>query len=95
MTDSPTTRRGGFCHHLRHWRAVRGFSQARLAEAAGLSVKHINFLENGRAQPSSAITAAIADALDLSLKNANALMRAAGFSPIYRQRPLSSPELNR
>ena len=40
---------------LRQWRDARHLSQLALATEAGISTRHLSFLETGRAQPSRAI----------------------------------------
>ncbi len=37
---------------LRHWRRARGISHMALALDAGISPRHLSFVETGRARPS-------------------------------------------
>lgn len=69
---------------LRYWRGSRGLSQLDLGGVAGVSAKHISFLETGRANPSQEMVLRLASALDLSLRDQNALLVAAGFAERYR-----------
>jgi transcriptional regulator with XRE-family HTH domain len=82
-----------FGSRLRWWRAHRGFSQLDLAGAAGTSQRHVSFLESGRAQPSREMVLRLAAALDVPLRQQNALLLAAGFAPAWRETDLAAPEL--
>ena len=82
-----------FAARLRWWRAQRGLSQLALAERAGVSQRHVSFLELGRAGPSREMVEQIAAALALPLREHNALMVAAGFAPVWRETELGAPEL--
>lgn len=57
-----------FAGRLRWWRAQRGLSQLGLAERAGVSQRHVSFLELGRAGPSREMVERIAAALALPLR---------------------------
>ncbi|WP_439403121.1 helix-turn-helix domain-containing protein [Bradyrhizobium sp. DASA03068] len=78
---------------LRGWRTRRALSQAELAFEAGISVKHLSYVETGRAAASRDILLQLASALDLSLRDRNALLEAGGFARQYGERDLSAPEL--
>src|SRR5687768_7022612 len=78
---------------LRHWRQVRHMSQFSLALEAEVSPRHICFVETGRASPSREMVLTLASALDVPLRERNALLLAAGFAPMYRETDLDSPEL--
>lgn len=78
---------------LRWWRKRRGLSQLDLAGAAGTSQRHVSFLESGRTQPSREMVLCLATALDVPLRQQNALLLAAGFAPIWGERDLAAPEL--
>jgi len=82
-----------FASRLRWWRDRRGLSQLELAGRAEVSQRHVSFLELGRASPSREMVARLALALDLSLRQHNALLLAAGFAPEWRQRDLSAPDM--
>jgi len=83
----------GFGLRLRWWRQRRGLSQLDLAGAAGTSQRHVSFLESGRTQPSREMVLCLAAALDVPLRQQNALLLAAGFAPIWRERDFAAPEL--
>src|SRR5213594_3179675 len=78
---------------LRQWRDARHMSQLTLATEAGISTRHLSFLETGRAQPSREMVQLLAGMLDVPLGERNALLVSAGYAPVYGQRPLSAPEL--
>ena len=82
-----------FGARLRWWRARRGLSQLDLAGAAGTSQRHLSFLESGRTAPSQAMVLGLAAALDLPLRQQNALLLAAGFAPVWRESDLTAPAL--
>ncbi|MEH6676681.1 helix-turn-helix domain-containing protein [Phenylobacterium sp.] len=64
-------------------RRARGFSQLGLALAADVSQRHVSFLETNRTRPSRDMVGRLAAALDLALKDENALLLAAGFAPAH------------
>jgi len=68
---------------LRHWRDLRGVSQLDLSFNAGVSQRHISFIESGRSVPSRQMLLDIAQTLDVPLRDRNALLLAAGYAPIY------------
>lgn len=78
---------------LRGWRTRRALSQAELAFEAGISIKHLSYVETAKAAASRDILLQLASALDLSLRDRNALLEAGGFARQYGERDLSAPEL--
>lgn len=82
-----------FASKLRWWREHRGLSQLELAGRADISQRHLSFLELGRAHPSREMVMRLATALDVPLRQHNALMLAAGFAPFWRETALVAPEL--
>jgi transcriptional regulator with XRE-family HTH domain len=78
---------------LRQWRDARHLSQLALATEAGISTRHLSFLETGRAQPSREMVQLLAGMLDVPFGERNALLVSAGYAPIYGERPLGAPEL--
>lgn len=87
------TEDNSFAAKLRWWRAQRGLSQLALAHRAGISQRHLSFLELGRANPSRDMVAQLAAALDVPLRQHNALLVAAGYAPVWRETDLAAPEL--
>ena len=80
---------------LREWRAARKLSQLDLALAADLSMRHLSYIETGKARPSREILARIAAALDMPLRDRNALLLAVGHAPDYPEHELVTPTLER
>lgn len=78
---------------LRDWRQQRRFSQLDLALEAEISQKHLSFVESGRSQPSREMVLLLAEHLAVPLRERNALLLAAGYAPIYLERPLDDPAL--
>ncbi|NKI92633.1 helix-turn-helix transcriptional regulator [Rhizobacter sp. SG703] len=78
---------------LREWRQRRRLSQLDLATGADISTRHLSYVETGRAAPSRAMVLHLAEALDVPLRERNALLTAAGFAPLYRERTLDDPAL--
>ncbi len=78
---------------LRQWRGRRRLSQLALAAEAGLSQRHLSFLECGKAQPSREMVSRLADQLALPLRERNAMLVAAGFSPQTQERAPDHPDL--
>lgn len=78
---------------LRAWRRRRGASQLSLALQSGVSQRHVSFLESGRARPSREMVVQLSTALDVPLRQRNAMLLAAGFAPAYRESNLTAPEL--
>jgi transcriptional regulator with XRE-family HTH domain len=92
---SPTNRQSApaFGDHLRHWRQHRRLSQLDLAEEAEVSARHLSFVETGRSVPSREMVLRLAERLAVPLRERNTLLVAAGYAPMYRERPLSDPAL--
>ncbi len=80
--------------HLRQWRQRRRMSQLDLACEADISSKHLSFLETGRSQPSRDMVLHLADRLEIPLRERNLLLVAAGYAPVFPERPLGDPALS-
>jgi transcriptional regulator with XRE-family HTH domain len=78
---------------LRHWRQHRRWSQLDLASEAEVSTRHLSCMETGRALPSREMLLRLAERLDVPLRERNRLLTAAGYAPMYRERPLADPAL--
>lgn len=78
---------------IRAWRSSRGKSQLALAADAGISTRHLSFVETGRAKPSREMVLTLAAHLDVPLRDRNALLEAAGFAAVYRETPLDAPSM--
>lgn len=92
---TPVTPRGGptpVGRLIQHWRRARKQSQLALSLRAGVSARHLGFVEVGRAQPSREMVLLLAGALDVPLRDRNGLLLAAGYAPLYRETPFDAPE---
>jgi transcriptional regulator with XRE-family HTH domain len=78
---------------LRQWRRQRRWSQLALAAEAEVSARHLSFIESGRARPSREMVLRLADALELPLRERNALLTAAGFTPAFPDRGADDPAI--
>src|ERR1700750_960887 len=78
---------------LRSWRLRRRLSQLELALDAGVSARHLSFVDTGRSRPSETMVLHLAEQLDVPLRARNELLLAAGYAPVFGQRSLDAPEL--
>jgi len=85
--------KGPFGRLLREWRRRRHLSQLDLANEAGVSSRHLSFIETGRAQPSREMVLMLARVLDVPLRDRNDLLTAAGYAAMYRATDLEAPAL--
>lgn len=83
-----------FGDHLRQWRQRRHLSQLELALRAEISTRHLSFVETGRSHPSREMVLRLAERLDVPLRERNMLLSAAGYAPVYGERPLGDPSLS-
>jgi len=88
-----TTANAGFGVLLRQWRVVRRLSQMNLALEAEISMRHLSWLETGRSQPSREMVARLTEALQVPLRERNAMLLAAGYAPFYPRVVLDSPDM--
>ncbi|MGB3338966.1 MAG: helix-turn-helix domain-containing protein [Devosia sp.] len=82
-----------FSTMLREWRALRGMSQLDLALGADVSTRHVSFIESERSKPSTEMVLRLAEALDLPLRERNAMLVAAGFAPQFGDSTWQSAEM--
>jgi transcriptional regulator with XRE-family HTH domain len=78
---------------LRGWRQRRHLSQLDLAGDADISTRHLSFIETGRSTPSREMVLRLAERLEVPLRARNTLLTAAGYAPVYAERPLGDPAL--
>jgi len=78
---------------LKGWRAARGISQLGLSAEAGISSRHLSFIETGRSQPSREMVLHLAEVLEVPLRERNSLLLSAGFAPFFRETQLDAPEM--
>ena len=83
-----------FGDQLRQWRQHRRLSQLALSLEAGISARHLSFVETGRSQPSRELVLRLAERLEVPLRERNAMLMAAGYAPMYPQRSLDDPALS-
>jgi transcriptional regulator with XRE-family HTH domain len=90
----PTATKGGAGELLREWRNRRRMSQLDLALEAGVSARHLSFVETGRSAPSREMVLTLAEHLEVPLREQNALLLAAGYAPGYSETPLDTEEMS-
>ena len=78
---------------LRDWRRQRRLSQLDLALDAGVSARHLSFVETGRSKPSPETILRLAEELQVPLRERNRLLLAAGYAPVYEERALDDPDM--
>jgi transcriptional regulator with XRE-family HTH domain len=78
---------------LKDWRRRRRLSQLDLALEAGVSARHLSFVETGRSKPSREMVLHLAERLDVPLRDRNHMLLAAGFAPAYDERAIDAPEM--
>jgi transcriptional regulator with XRE-family HTH domain len=83
----------GFPSELQRWRTARRMSQLDLAVRAGTTQRHLSFIEQGRSHPGRGLVMRLAEAMDLTLRERNALLLAAGFAPAFPESPLDDDAL--
>jgi transcriptional regulator with XRE-family HTH domain len=64
-----------------------------LALAAGVSPRHLSFVETGRSKASPELLLLLAEHLDVPLRERNTLLLAGGYAPRYPRTSLDSPEM--
>jgi transcriptional regulator with XRE-family HTH domain len=78
---------------LQHWRRERRMSQLTLSSEAGVTPRHVSFVETGRANPSREMVLTLARALDVPLRERNQMLLAAGYAPLYRETGFDTEEM--
>src|SRR5215470_10501997 len=82
-----------FAGELRRWRQSRRWSQLELALRAGTTQRHLSFMEHGRSMPGRTMVVRLAESLELTLRERNALLLAAGYAPVFTESAIDGPEL--
>src|SRR5436309_6248083 len=80
---------------MREWRTRRRRSQLDLSLDVGVSTRHLSFVETGRSRPSPELVLALADHLDVPLRERNTMLLAAGYAPRYSQTSLDDSAMAR
>jgi transcriptional regulator with XRE-family HTH domain len=83
----------GFGARLGWWRRHRKLSQLELAHRAGISQRHLSFLEINRTNPSRDMVIRLARTLNVPLRQQNLLLLAAGYAPAWQESALDAPAL--
>lgn len=78
---------------LRDWREDRRRSQMDLAIDVGVSTRHLSFVETGKSKPSPELVLALAEHLEVPLRERNTMLLAAGYAPRYPQTPLDADSM--
>jgi transcriptional regulator with XRE-family HTH domain len=78
---------------LRGWRERRRLTQQELALDAGISARHLSFIETGRSKPGRDVLLRVAEHLGLAARERNRLLLTAGFAPAFPERALDDPDL--
>ncbi len=78
---------------LRQHRKQRGMSQLTLACAAGSTSRHVSFIETGRSRPGRDVILRFANAMNLTLRDSNALLVSAGLPLAFAETPLEDEEM--
>jgi transcriptional regulator with XRE-family HTH domain len=68
-------------------------SQLALASDSAVSTRYLSFIETGRARPSREMVTHLAEQLDVPPRERNALLLAAGYAPVLRERSLDDPAM--
>ena len=87
-TGSSTNENSPFSANLKKWRKFRKYSQLDLSLEAGISQRHLSFLESGRSRPGKDTILELAEALKMPLRDRNQLLNSAGFASVYQERDL-------
>jgi transcriptional regulator with XRE-family HTH domain len=78
---------------LRTWREQRRLTQLDLALNAGISARHLSFVETGRSKPGREMLLRITEQLEIPFRERNELLLAAGHAPAFPERSLRDEEL--
>jgi transcriptional regulator with XRE-family HTH domain len=78
---------------LREWRERRRLTQLELALDAGISTRHLSFVETGRSKPGREMLLRILEQLEIPFRERNRVLLAVGHAPAFPERPLDGPDL--
>jgi transcriptional regulator with XRE-family HTH domain len=78
---------------LRYWRQERGKSQLDLSMDTGISQRHLSFVESGRSSPSRDLLTVVSEALNIPLRERNALLLASGFAPQFSEQSIDAGQM--
>lgn len=60
---------------------------------AGTTQRHVSYLEQGRSRPGRTLVLRLAESMELSLRERNAILLAAGFAPVFAESRLDDDAL--
>jgi transcriptional regulator with XRE-family HTH domain len=83
--SSATALEPQFGSELRRWRNARRISQLELALRADTTQRYVSYLEQGRSRPGRTMVLRLAESLELSLRDRNVLLLAAGYAPVFAE----------
>jgi transcriptional regulator with XRE-family HTH domain len=78
---------------LRRWREDKHLTQLQLALDAGVSARHLSYVETGRSRPGREMLLRVAEQLGVPFRERNRLLLAAGHAPAFPERALDDPDL--
>ncbi|MFL5883875.1 MAG: helix-turn-helix domain-containing protein [Thermoleophilaceae bacterium] len=73
---------------LRTWRERRRLTQMEVALDAGISARHLSFVETGRSKPGREMLLGVTERLAIPYRERNELLLAAGYAPAFPERSL-------
>jgi len=87
------TKNSDFQDYFKSWRRFRKLSQLELSLTAGVSQRHVSWLETGRSQPSREMVIRLSEAMEMPLRERNGFLQAAGFANVYKESTLEEPAM--
>src|SRR4051794_37217765 len=78
---------------LRTWRERRRLTQMEVALDAGISARHLSFVETGRSKPGREMLLGVTERLAIPYRERNEILLAAGYAPAFPERSLEDPAL--
>jgi transcriptional regulator with XRE-family HTH domain len=79
---------------LRKWREQRRLTQLEVALDAGISARHLSFVETGRSKPGRAMLLDVTECLAIPYRERNEILLATGYAPAFPERSLDDPALS-
>ena len=79
---------------LRKWREQRRLTQLEVALDAGISARHLSFVETGRSNPGRGMLLGVTERLAIPYRERNEILLAAGYAPAFPERSLEDPALS-
>lgn len=78
---------------LRTWRERRRLTQMEVALDAGISPRHLSFVETGRSKPGREMLLGVTERLAIPYRERNEILLAAGYAPAFPERSLEDPAM--